>query len=191
MREMRAAGRRRSSGAASLTVHFYCYDGGSFEHRKIPSNLRIRCWRADIDGLPPRGSRTIANLLWWGFAKAGVFARRGFTEISIVDEERMVHRLIVTPAWYRFPFMSPHDLQLGGLWTSPDSRRQHLASIAIAEAHRRFAQENVRFWYVTDAGNHASAALARSCGYRLVATGKRTRRFGTSLLGQYVIEQRA
>jgi hypothetical protein len=176
-----------------LTVHFYCYDGASrrAEDPELPSNLRIRCWRADVDGFPPRESRTIANILWWAFAKAGVFARRGFTEIAIMDEKCVVHRLIVTPGWYRFPFMSPHDLQLGALWTSPGSRRRHLAGAAIAEAHRRFAHEDARFWYVTDADNRASAALARSCGYRLVAAGARTRRFGSSLLGQYVIERPA
>ncbi len=174
-----------------MTVHFYSYDGGSpvAPLAALPPTSSIRCWRADIDGFPPRGSRTIANQLWWAFAKLRVFARRGFTEISIVDEGRLLHRLIVTPAWYRFPFMSPRDLQLGALWTSPDSRRQHLASYAIAEAHRRFANENMRFWYVTDADNHASAELARSCGYRLVAGGKRTRKFGSALLGQYVIER--
>jgi ribosomal protein S18 acetylase RimI-like enzyme len=176
-----------------LTVHFYRYDSGSrpAEGAELPSNLCIRCWRADVDGFPPRGSRIIANLLWWALAKLRLFARPGFTEIALVDDGCVVHRLIVTPGWYRFPFMSPHDLQLGALWTSPDSRRRHLARAAIAEAHRRFAHEDARFWYVTDADNRASAALARSCGYRLVATGERTRRFGSSLLGQYVIERPA
>ncbi len=188
---MRAAGGKRGSGAARLTVHFYLYDGGSAAAplTTLPANLRFRSWSADVDGFPPRGARTISNQFWWLFTKLRVFARRGFTEISIVDEGRLLHRLIVTPAWYRFPFMSPQDLQLGGLWTSPGSRRRHLASCAIAEAHRRFAHENIRFWYVTKADNHEFAALARSCGYRLVAGGKRTRKFGTSLLGQYVIER--
>jgi RimJ/RimL family protein N-acetyltransferase len=151
--------------------------------------LRICCWSADVDGFPPRGSRTLANQLWWAFARLGIFARSGFTEISIKEDGRRLHRLIVTPAWHRFPFMSPHDLQLGNLWTAPAARRQQLARAAIAEAQRRFASENVRFWYVADADNHASATLAQSCGYRLVAVGERTRRFGTSLFGQYVIER--
>lgn len=176
-----------------MSVHFYRYDGGSTADciPNLDEGLQIRCWRADVDGFPPRGSRTIANLLWRAFAKLRLFARRGFTEIAVLDEGRVVHRLIVTPAWYRFPFMSPHDLQIGALWTSPDSRRRHLATVAITEAHRRFAADNVRFWYLTDAENRASSALARSCGYRLVATGERTRKLGISLLGQYVIERRA
>lgn len=101
----------------------------------------------------------------------------------------MLHRLIVTPAWYRFPFMSARDLQIGAVWTAPTARRRNLARVAIAEAHRRFADGTGRFWYVTEEENHASAALARSCGYRLAAIGERTRSFGLAALGQYVIER--
>ena len=57
MRPMRAAGGRRGSGAARLTVHFYLYDGGSAAAplATLPATLRFRCWRADVDGFPPRG----------------------------------------------------------------------------------------------------------------------------------------
>ena len=61
--------------------------------------------------------------------------------------------------------------------------------MAIAEAHRRFAGEPVAFWYVTDAANRTSAAVAEACGYELVAIGRRSRRLGSRLLGQFVIER--
>ena len=190
MHPLRAARRARGAGAAGLTVHFYCREDASepIFTEPLPTNLHLRCWSPDRDGFPPPRSRTIANLMWWAFARLGVFARAGFTEISIEANGERLHRLIVTPAWHRFPFMSQRDLQLGDLWTAPAARGRRLARAAIAEAHRRFASEDVRFWYVTDADNHASAALARSCGYHLVAVGERTRRFGTALLGQYVID---
>jgi RimJ/RimL family protein N-acetyltransferase len=85
--------------------------------------------------------------------------------------------------------MSERDLQIGQVWTDPGARRRSLARVAIAEAHHRFAGERRRFWYVTRADNRASQALAESCGYQLVASGRRTRRLGLALLGQYVIEQ--
>jgi RimJ/RimL family protein N-acetyltransferase len=122
-------------------------------------------------------------------AKAGLFPRPDFTEISISDGSRTLHRLIVTPAWYRFPFMASNDLQIGALWTSPEARRNQLARAAIGEAHRRFGNNGTCFWYVADTDNQASEAFARSCGYELIATGRRSRRFGTSLLGQYVIDR--
>jgi RimJ/RimL family protein N-acetyltransferase len=152
-------------------------------------DLAIRCWRPDVDGFPKRGSRSLANLFWWVLAKSGSFPRPGFCELSIRREGRLLHRLVVTPRWYRFPFMAARDLQVGSVWTAPAARQQGVARKAIAEAHRRFAGEPVPFWYVTDAANSASAALARACGYELVATGRRTRRFGSRLLGQFVIER--
>lgn len=155
----------------------------------LPPGLEFHCWTPASDGYPPRGSRSLANHFWWALTKIGGFAGPDFTEISISDGGRVLHRLIVTPGWYRFPFMAPQDLQIGALWTSPEARRKQLARAAIGEAHRRFGDQETRFWYVADAGNQASEALGRSCGYELVATGRRTRRFGTSQLGQYVIER--
>lgn len=174
-----------------MNVHFYRYDADerAIEHVPPPPPVEFRCWRPETDGFPAKGSRTLANYCWWLLTKTGGFARPGFTEIRAEDNAAVVHRLIVTPRWYRFPFMEPRDLQIGSVWTAPPARRRKLAHSAIAEAHRRFASEGARFWYVSQADNAASGALARSCGYRLVATGKRTRRFGVALLGQYVIER--
>lgn len=97
----------------------------------------------------------------------------------------MLHRLVVTPRWYRFPFMEIDDLQIGAVWTRPEARGQGLARAAIAEAHRLFGEGPRRFWYVVDAGNSASISLIESCGYRLVGTGLRMRPFGVALLGRF------
>lgn len=126
-------------------------------------------------------------MAWWALAKLGAFARPGFAALRIERSGRVLHHLIVTPRWRRFPFMRPDDLQIGAVWTSPGARRQKLAANAIRLAQRRF--DGTRFWYVTDAENEASAALARECGFRLVAIGRRTRPLGSSLLGRFVIDR--
>lgn len=172
-------------------VRFFQYDPRAAA-RPLPQlspDLHIHCWQPGRQGWPPRGSRGLKNQLWWLLTRAGAFARPDFTEIRIERAGRPLHRLIVTPRWYRFPFMAAGDLQIGDLWTSPGARRQRLAEAAIAEAHRRFADDCGTFWYVADADNEASTALAKSCGYRQVATGRRTRPFGTRILGRYVIDK--
>lgn len=172
-------------------MHFYRRLPGARSIRPaLPPCLVVQCWRPDVDGFPKRGSRNLPNLLWWALARSGTFPRSGFCEVTIRRDGRLLHRLIVTPRWYRFPFMAARDLQIGSVWTAPAARQQGLAREAIAEAHRRFVAESVAFWYVTDASNSASSALARACGYELVATGRRTRRLGSRLLGQFVIERR-
>lgn len=172
-----------------MMVHFYRLDP-EYEATTSSDDVGpVRCWQPERDGLPGRGSRRLLNYLWWALAKAGGFSRHGFAELRIERGGRVLHRLIVTPRWHRFPFMGSNDLQIGDVWTAPEARRQQLARIAIAEAHRRFASKGATMWYVADAGNQASAALACSCGYRHVATGRRTRRLGTAMLGQYVIDR--
>jgi len=174
-----------------MTVHFFRYDpdAAADPPPTLPPELHVRCWRPEYEGYPPAGSRGLSNHFWWALAKSGGFKGSGFAELRIERGRQLLHRLVVTPAWYRFPFMGVSDLQIGNVWTSPAARRRQLARLAIAEAHRRFGRNGTRFWYVADADNLASAALARSCGYRLVATGRRTRRFGTQLLGQFVIDR--
>jgi RimJ/RimL family protein N-acetyltransferase len=169
-------------------VDFYRLDRPR-EAVPLAPGLRIAWWQPDRDGLPGRGSRRPVNYWWWALARIGAFSRRGFAELRIEREGRVVHRLIVTPRWYRFPFMGADDLQIGDVWTAPAARRQKLARIAIAEAQRRFRADGTAIWYVVEVGNQASAELARSCGCRHAAVGRRTRRLGLALLGQYVIDR--
>ncbi len=174
-----------------MKIHFYRCDceGPMSGVPSLPSGARFRSWSPQSDGPPPEGSRTVVNYIWWGLGKAGGFARSGFTELRVEQGGQTVHRLIVTPRWYRFPFMAPNDLQVGDVWTAPAARARNLARAAIREAHRRCGIASGRFWYVTAADNAVSGALAKSCGYRLVAVGRRTKRFGVALFGQYVIDR--
>ncbi len=174
-----------------MKVHFYRYDFDS--PAPVAPGLsppaKFRCWRPKTDGPPPKGSRRPANYFWWILEKISGFASPGFAELRIEERGSVIHRLIVTPGWYRFPFMAKHDLQIGSVWTAPAARRRQLARSAMAEAHRRFAFRGARFWYLAEADNAISAALARSCGYRFVAVGRRTRLFGIALFGRFVAER--
>jgi RimJ/RimL family protein N-acetyltransferase len=188
------AARRHSAGAGSrvtaVIVHFYQLDrAAEVRAPELDQTMRFATWQPDRDGLPLGKARRAANYAWWLLAWAGGFSRSGFAELRIESGGIVVQRLIVTPRWRRFPFMGGGDLQVGDVWTSPEHRRRGLARIALAEANRRYAREGTTIWYVVEAGNEGSAALARSCGYRRVAVGRRTRRVGTALLGQYVIDR--
>lgn len=173
-----------------MIVHFYQLDRApAGRHRPRDDDTHLRWWLPERDGVPGKGSRRLVNYWWWALARAGGFSRPGFAVLRIERAGRTVQRLIVSPRWYRFPFMGAGDLQIGDVWTSPEARRRKLATAAIAEAHRRFARGGTRIWYVADERNGPSAAFARACGCRLVAVGRRTRRFGTALFGQYVIDR--
>ncbi len=171
-----------------MTVYFYQRDGGEdLPAAGLPDSFVIRTWCPARQGFPPTGSRRALNLAWWLMARAGLFARHDFTEFALWHEGRIVHRLIVTPRWYRFPFMAAADLQIGGLWTAPDLRRQGFASAMVAEACRRFGAS--RLWFVVEADNRASIRLAEACGFVMQGRGRRTKPLGLRGVGRFLLER--
>jgi GNAT superfamily N-acetyltransferase len=153
-----------------------------------PDGCELRRWRPSQDGPPPAGPHAAENLAWFAFDRLGQFASREFEELSVWRDGWLLHRLIVTPRWFRFPFMARNDLQIGAIVTSPEARRLGLARMAILEAHRRHAAPGRAFWYVSEDDNAASIALAEACGYRLAGAGRRTRPLGLRGLGRFRME---
>ena len=154
----------------------------------VPPGLTLRLWKPAEHGLPPAGSRRLSNYAWWAFDRLGGFPQTAFAELTLWRGLRLVHRLILTPRWARFPFMARSDLQLGDLWTAPDERGGGLATLAMETAHALIAGRGVDVWYVTDAGKAASIRLAEKCGYKLVGSGRRTRPLGLGLFGRFRLD---
>jgi RimJ/RimL family protein N-acetyltransferase len=171
-----------------MSVCFFLRAAGPVEPgaQSLPRGIAARWWTPRECARPPMAPRRGAV---WLQDRLRLFADRRFAELGLWRGEELVHRLVVTPRWYRFPFMEAGDLQLGALWTSPSHRRQGLALAAISEAHRRFGGPGQRFWYVADGDNRGSIALARSAGYELVGTGKRSRPAGIRLLGRFTLDR--
>jgi ribosomal protein S18 acetylase RimI-like enzyme len=173
-------------------VRFYC--ARPSELALMPGDLgelTLSRWLPRRDG-PPRGifaGKT--NLAWWAMDRLGLFARDGLAVYAIHQGARVLHRLLVTPRWYRFPFMAAGDFQLGMLWTAPDMRGQGLARQAIAAVHADYAGACEALWYVVDEDNAASIRLIEALGYRLVGRGRRTRPLGIGALGRFRLEQPA
>lgn len=150
----------------------------------LPEGLTARIWRPAEQGPPPPGSRQPANWVWWAFDQLTIFARPDFAELTLWRGENLLHRLIITPRWFRFPFMDRADLQLGDLWTRPDARGQGLASLGV-ELARRMADPSDRLWYLVEADNAASIRLAARAGYRLTGVGRRSK----GLSGRFRLER--
>lgn len=171
-----------------MTVFFYRRPADALPLEiDLPAGVTVRIWRPSEHGLPPRGSRARpSNWVWWAFDALGVFAGRDFSELTLWHDGRRLHRLIVSPRWFRFPFMGRDDLQLGDLWTRPDARGQGLARAAIAEA--LLTRQANQVWYVVEAGNVASVRLAESAGFQLLGAGRRTRPLGLRAAGRFRLE---
>jgi RimJ/RimL family protein N-acetyltransferase len=156
----------------------------------LPDDLELRIWRPAIDGPPPPRRFFASNLIWWVLTRIGCFARSGFCEVTIWRGRILRHRLLVTPRWHRFPFMAADDLQIGAVWTAGTERRRGLARHAMAIALDQ-ARDAPTIWYVAEAENLASRALAEASGMRLVAIGERSAPLGLRVLGQFRIVRSA
>jgi RimJ/RimL family protein N-acetyltransferase len=180
----------RTARTAGLTIRFYRRAGDApvAPGPALPPGCGFASWRPARDGFPSRGPHHAENLAWFAFDRLGLFASHDFEALSVIGDGRLLHRLIVTPRWFRFPFMAEQDLQIGALWSAPEARRRGLARAAMLEALRRHAAPGRAFWYVTDDGNAASIGLADACGYRLAGEGRRTRPLGVRGLGQFRLE---
>jgi hypothetical protein len=178
----------RAARTAGLTVRFYRRAGDAAEASVWPPGCTLESWRPADGWPPPLAPQYGENLAWFAFDRLGLFASRDFEALSVWRDGRLLHRLIVTPRWFRFPFMAEGDLQIGALWTAPEARRLGLARATICEAHRRHAAPGRSFWYVVDGENATSIALAEACGYRLAGVGQRTQPLGVRGLGQFRIE---
>ena len=157
----------------------------------VPPEARLVIWQAADGNAPPREVASPSLLVWRVFDRLGLFANRNFGIVAIVRGEQVLHRLVVTPRWYRFPFMAVDDLQLGGLETAESERGRGLARAALVAAHRHFAGRYAAMWYVVDDANAASCRVAEACGYDLVGYGERTAPLGLRPLGRFVIRRRA
>jgi RimJ/RimL family protein N-acetyltransferase len=155
-----------------------------------PEGYSAKIWKPARDGLPadPLPLRPFA--IWWLFDRLRIFANRQVGVLMIQKGPHLVHRSLVTPRWYRFPDMGKDDLQIGDTWTHPDHRGKGLAKAAIAAIHDRWAGGHRRMWYLVGDDNRASVAVIEACGYRLAGVGERTRPFGLSPLGRFVIRDR-
>jgi RimJ/RimL family protein N-acetyltransferase len=167
---------------------FYVIDSHeSSETPVVSPGLTVRFWRPSLSSVPPAGLRNATHWTWWCFHVLHIFANRDFGVVMIERDGRLVHRSGVFPRFFRFPFMTNADLQIGDTWTAPDQRRQGLASLAIDWALHELGQGGRRVWYVVEDSNEASVRVIEKRGFRLAGTGSRLPRLRLRALGYYAI----
>jgi RimJ/RimL family protein N-acetyltransferase len=168
---------------AYLVFAFDCC-GDHREARVAIPGLEIELWRPSMMRLIPPGPRQAPLFLWWLLHHARAFANRDYSALIIRDGRRVVHRSMIFPRYFAFPFMEAGDLQVGNTWTAPDYRGKGLATTAIRAVMERRWRDGRRIWYVASATNTASLAVAHGAG--LVPVGRAMRRSrGVRALGGY------
>jgi RimJ/RimL family protein N-acetyltransferase len=96
--------------------------------------------------------------------------------LVLYDGARLVHYSAFTPRYWRFPFLSGRDLQVGDTWTEPSFRGKGLAKRALQRLVTRMRMPGRNFWYVVEDINRGSIKVAEDCGFRLAGVGTRVER---------------
>jgi RimJ/RimL family protein N-acetyltransferase len=122
----------------------------------------------------------------WLLDRAHLFASREVGAVCIYRAGRLVHYSGFTPRYWRFPFLSERDLQIGDTWTHPEHRGKRLASFALQQIVTMKREQGRTFWYVVGNDNRASIRVVERLQFGLAGAGRWRKPLGIKLLGSYV-----
>ena len=144
-------------------------------------------WKPSFTEIVPKGMPLLPFGAWWILHHARIFSNREYALFLIRHDRTIVHRSVITPGYFRFPFMGKEDLQIGDTWTSAAHRGKGLAVFAIRRIVAEYARRGRRIWYLVGKDNLPSIRAAERAGLVRFGEGTRTKRLGVALLGQYEI----
>ena len=169
-------------------VFYYRSDIGVPENELGLRQIYRSClWVPSLLGARPQGLPLLPFFIWWLLHHSRLFANRDYAVFVIYHDDTVVHRSCVFPGYFRFPFMSHDDLQIGDTWTAPEHRGKGLGTFAVQQVTSLLGKPRRGFWYVVEGGNAASIRVVEKAGFTKVGLGTRTRRLGSRLLGSYIM----
>ena len=177
----------------NATWRYICYHWSSLEPidlktTLLPAGYRVAFWRPEKNIFMPKGLPIWPFFVWWLFDFLHFFYNRDYSIVLIYQNSELVHRSVVFPGFFRFPFMQREDLQIGDTWTHPAHRGKGLAKFALAAAVNHFHSPNRGFWYIVEERNIPSIKVVESVGFQMVGRCKKVPRFGSLFLGYYQCE---
>lgn len=104
-----------------------------------------------------------------------LFRNREYGAFLILRDGICVHRSVVFPGFFRFPFMEAGDLQVGFIWTAENERGRGLAKLALLSLLAADPNRERTYWYLADDDNPASIRLVESANFCCCGVGTRRR----------------
>lgn len=151
---------------------------------QLPAGYHYEIWDPSLFCLRPEGTPGYF-IVWWIFHYARIFRNNDFCVFLVKNGSSLAHYSIVSPDYYRFPFMAHIDLTIGDSFTFPTHRRKGLYTFVLAKSAEVFQKPGRAIWTIHDEGNDASKGSFLKAGYKYVGEVVRTKPFGIRLLGQY------
>jgi len=155
----------------------------------LPEGYRYSVWRPGLMRIVPPGLPRFPFVAWWVMHFLGGFSNRDYSVLMVHCGGELVHRSVVFPRYFRFPFMGATDLQIGNTWTSEQHRGRGLAAFAIQAIRDRDPRPDRVYWYVCEQTNIPSIRVVEKLGFRKAGDCVRVSRFGLRLLGAFIITE--
>lgn len=168
---------------------FYLNSHLSSQSIETPEGYTSYFWKPKWRSLAPRRMHIYPFGVWWLFHYLRIFENGDYRLFLIVHDGIVVHRSVVFPPFFRFPFMSQQDLQIGDTWTDPNHRGRGLATLALFSIMSEYSLEKRRIWYIVESENQPSIRVVEKAGFERVGEGIRLSRMGIPLLGYYTIQE--
>jgi RimJ/RimL family protein N-acetyltransferase len=173
-----------------MSVLFYRWTGGPLPNNGLQDQHTVYFWRpSNAQFWPPempfRASLLKAAVQYSLLHRLGRFMNPDYAICWIGDRNSLAHVSFIYPGYFRFPFMSETDLQIGDTWTDPAHRGKGLAGHAIRASLGKYALPGRAFWYLCDSDNQASRQVIEKMGFQKVGEGLVSKRLGLGLLGTY------
>lgn len=151
----------------------------------LPEGYEARYWRPSLRSLLPPGCGAYPFLVWRLMHMLRFFHNRDYGVYVIRHRGRWVHRSVITPRFFRFPFMDGSDLQVGDVWTDEEERGKGLAKTALLSILHAEPDRQRTYWYLVENSNRPSIRVAEGAHLRRVAVGVRANRWGLRFFGAY------
>ena len=179
----------RVIGRHNLKYFFYYKNSNSDETVEIDeidtSMYEVSLWRPGLINVLPHRLSHNPFAVWWLFHQFRIFSNRDYAILLISYNDILVHRSVIYPKYFRFPFMAEGDLQIGDTSTNDEFRGKGIATFAVCRILELYKDR--KLWYVTDKANQSSIRVIEKAGFVKYGEGVRTKRFGMNIFGSFII----
>jgi RimJ/RimL family protein N-acetyltransferase len=149
----------------------------------LPSGLEASNWKPTFSQALPPSISARSFYAWYLLHTFRLMKSQSYGALLIHQNDRLIHRSIIYPAHFRYPFMQANDVEIGSVWTEPDQRGKGLAVCALQLLVQRFARIG-SVWYFTRDANTSSIRVAKKSGLVLVGELKQRKLLGRSLFSK-------
>lgn len=134
----------------------------------------------------PTGFNFFPITIWILFHYFSIFKSKSFSLSCLYSHDKLVHQIIVFPAFFRFPFMGVNDIQFGDIWTLDSFQNKGIAKRNLNLLINKHS--NKKIWFLCSEDNIASRKIAENSGFELFGVGYKSKRL-INILSQYIISK--